>query len=61
MTPARRWTATSTGEDLIIAFNPTYLIDGVEAVAGDEVILETVDATKPATVRAPRRPTSGTC
>lgn len=40
------------GSDLTIAFNPTYLIDGVEAVAGDEVVLETVDATKPATVRA---------
>ena len=40
------------GEELTIAFNPTYLIDGVEAVAGDEVVLETVDATKPATVRA---------
>ncbi len=40
------------GEDLTIAFNPTYLIDGVEAVGGDEVLLETVDATKPATVRA---------
>ena len=41
------------GEELTVAFNPTYLIDGVEAVAGDEVVLETVDATKPATVRAP--------
>lgn len=40
------------GADLTIAFNPTYLIDGVEAVSGDEVLLETVDATKPATVRA---------
>ncbi len=40
------------GTELTIAFNPTYLIDGVEAVAGDEVLLETVDATKPATVRA---------
>jgi DNA polymerase-3 subunit beta len=40
------------GGDLTIAFNPTYLIDGVEAVSGDEVLLETVDATKPATVRA---------
>jgi DNA polymerase III subunit beta len=40
------------GEELTIAFNPTYLIDGVEAVAGDEVLLETVDATKPATVRS---------
>jgi len=40
------------GEELTIAFNPTYLIDGVEAVSGDEVLLETVDATKPATVRS---------
>jgi len=44
--------ADFVGEDLTIAFNPTYLIDGVEAVAGDEVLLETVDATKPATVRS---------
>lgn len=40
------------GTELTIAFNPTYLIDGVEAVTGDEVLLETVDATKPATVRS---------
>jgi DNA polymerase-3 subunit beta len=39
------------GVDLTIAFNPTYLIDGVDAVMGDEVLLETIDATKPATVR----------
>jgi DNA polymerase III subunit beta len=41
------------GEELTVAFNPAYLIDGVEAVVGDEVVLETVDATRPATVRAP--------
>jgi DNA polymerase-3 subunit beta len=41
------------GEELTVAFNPSYLIDGVEAVMGDDVVLETVDATKPATVRAP--------
>ncbi len=40
-----------TGEDLVIAFNPSYLIEGVEAVLGDEVIIETADAGKPATVR----------
>ncbi len=44
--------ADFAGDELTIAFNPTYLIDGVEAVAGDEVLLETVDATKPATVRS---------
>lgn len=41
------------GEELTVAFNPAYLIDGVEAVLGDEVLLETLDATKPATVRGP--------
>jgi DNA polymerase-3 subunit beta len=41
-----------TGEDLVIAFNPSYLLEGVEAVAGDEVIIETADASRPATVRA---------
>ena len=41
------------GEELTVAFNPSYLIDGVEAVLGDEVVVETVDSTKPATVRAP--------
>jgi DNA polymerase-3 subunit beta len=39
------------GEDLVIAFNPAYLIDGAEAVAGDEVIVETADASRAATVR----------
>jgi DNA polymerase III subunit beta len=41
-----------TGEDLVIAFNPSYLIDGVEAVLGDEVIVETADGSRAATVRA---------
>jgi len=40
------------GTEMTVAFNPAYLIDGVEAVVGDEVLLETVDALKPATVRA---------
>jgi DNA polymerase-3 subunit beta len=40
------------GPDLTIAFNPSYLMDGVEAVVGTEVILETIDSTKPATVRS---------
>jgi DNA polymerase-3 subunit beta len=39
------------GEELVIAFNPSYLIDGVEAVQGDEVILESADASRAATVR----------
>jgi len=40
------------GAEMVIAFNPEYLADGVEAVEGDEVTLETVDALKPAVVRS---------
>ena len=40
------------GEDLVVAFNPGYLIDGIEAAAGDEVTLETADPVKPALLRA---------
>ena len=34
-----------------MAFNPQYLADGVEAAVGDEVVLDTLDALKPAVVR----------
>lgn len=44
-----------TGEDLVIAFNPSYLIDGVEAVTDDEVVIETGDPSRPATVRGAER------
>ena len=44
-----------SGEDLVIAFNPSYLIDGVEAVLDDEVVIETADPSRPATVRAAER------
>lgn len=47
--------ATVEGEEVTIAFNPSYLIDGVEAAVGDDVVLQVVDATKPATVRSPER------
>ena len=40
------------GTEMVNAFNPEYLVDGVEAVEGDEVTLETVDALKPAVVRS---------
>jgi DNA polymerase-3 subunit beta len=43
------------GAEMVVAFNPNYLIDGVEALAGDEVQLDTIDALKPATLR----PTDG--
>ena len=40
------------GVEFTIAFNPAYLADGVEAAEGDEVVLEALDAGKPATLRA---------
>ena len=39
------------GEPITVAFNPTYLIDGLEAVAPGEVLIETLDALKPATLK----------
>ena len=43
------------GSEMTVAFNPNYLIDGIEAIPSDEVQLETLDALKPATIR----PTEG--
>jgi DNA polymerase-3 subunit beta len=43
------------GAELTVAFNPEYLLDGVEAAPGDEITLETVDAHKPALVRSVER------
>ncbi len=40
------------GNDLTIAFNPQFLIDGIDAIEGDEVALETKDNLKPATLRS---------
>jgi len=40
------------GAEMTVAFNPEFLMDGVEATPGDEVVLETLDALKPATLRA---------
>jgi DNA polymerase-3 subunit beta len=38
------------GEDMVVAFNPAYLIDGLEAIPGDEILLQTQDKAKPATL-----------
>jgi DNA polymerase-3 subunit beta len=40
------------GTDLVIGFNPTFLLDGLEAVGGEEVALETLDTMQKATLRA---------
>lgn len=39
------------GTDLVVAFNPEYLLSGVEVTPGDEITLDTVDAQKPAVIR----------
>jgi len=40
------------GVEMTVAFNPEYLLDGLEVTPGDEVTLETVDALKPALLRS---------
>ena len=44
--------ATYVGQELMVAFNPQYLLDGVEVTPGEQITLETVDALKPALVRS---------
>lgn len=44
------------GNDLTVAFNADYLLDGLLAAGNDEVVIETVDALKPATIRGVDRP-----
>lgn len=39
-----------TGDEITIAFNPRYLSEGVTAVPDKEIVIETVDALKPALV-----------
>jgi DNA polymerase-3 subunit beta len=40
------------GNELTVAFNPEYLIAGIDVTPGDEITLETIDALKPALIRA---------
>jgi DNA polymerase-3 subunit beta len=40
------------GAELTVAFNPEFLVEGLEVTPGDEVSLETVDSLKPALVRS---------
>lgn len=44
--------ASYAGTELTVAFNPDYLLSGVEVTPGDEILLDTVDAQKPAVIRA---------
>jgi DNA polymerase III subunit beta len=40
------------GTELTVAFNPMFLHDGIDAVDTDDVVLETIDPLKPATLHA---------
>ena len=40
------------GTELTVAFNPEYLLDGVDVTSGDEVVISTLDALKPAVIRS---------
>ncbi len=44
--------ASYEGKDLTVAFNPQFLLDGLEVSPGDEVRLETSEASKPAILRS---------
>jgi DNA polymerase III subunit beta len=44
------------GTELTVAFNPEYLVQGIEVAPGDEVTIETVDALKPALVKSADHP-----
>lgn len=46
-------TGVFEGEPTIVAFNPTYLSEGVAAVEGTEVLLAVRDGLKPALISAP--------
>ena len=50
-TAAEEIDARYDGTEMKVAFNPDYLSAGVEACAGDEVTLSTLDPGKPAVVR----------
>jgi DNA polymerase-3 subunit beta len=39
------------GQDLVAAFNPTYLSDGLNAAIGERVVVEVRDGLKPAIVK----------
>jgi DNA polymerase III subunit beta len=44
--------ASYAGADLTVAFNPEFLVAGVELAQGDELTLQTTDALKQAVIRA---------
>ena len=41
------------GTDLTVAFNSQFLLDGIDAAASDEIVLESIDPLKPAVIKTP--------
>ncbi|MDH4145177.1 MAG: DNA polymerase III subunit beta [Acidimicrobiia bacterium] len=44
--------ATFEGTELTVAFNPEYLLAGLDVTPGDEVVLETLDVRSPAVLKS---------
>ena len=40
------------GEAMTVAFNPEFLLDGASVVDSDDIVLETLDPLKPATLKS---------
>jgi len=45
--------ASYDGDELTVAFNPSFLVDGLDVAPGEEVSLQTIDSLKPAVLRTP--------
>lgn len=43
---------TYHGDDLLVAFNPNYLLQGIEAIRSATVTIDIIDSSKPATIRS---------
>ena len=44
------------GSELVVAFDSQFLLDGIDAAAAPEIVLETLDPLKPATLRTADSP-----
>jgi len=44
------------GTDVTVAFNSQFLLDGIDAAASEEVVIESIDPLKPAVLRATDTP-----
>lgn len=45
--------AQYSGDELTVAFNPSFLLDGLDIAPGEDITLHTIDSLKPAVVRCP--------